>query len=188
MKSEIAFEIDLSDYSVHQLSLEDVPALQALFEKCLDYMLLVDGHPAGPNAAAEEFQDVPPGKSLQDKFLFGIVDAKNELVGELDVMRAYPDESTWWIGLLLLDPQVRSRGIGERVLEGFCGHVKANGGKAIMLGVVAENEKAYRFWDRMGFELVQEREPQQFGNKTHVVRVMRRSLQEKTFAAGSVQK
>ncbi len=176
MRKETAFDIGLPGYSIHCLTPEDAPALQRLFEKCQDYMLLVDGHPAGPDAAAGEFEDRPPGKSVEDKFLFGIMDARNEMIGELDVLRAYPDESTWWIGLLLLDPNVRSQGIGERALEGVAAYAKTNGGRAIMLGVVAENERADRFWCRSGFERVQDREPQQFGEKTHIVRVMRRLL------------
>ncbi len=176
MESKTAFNVDLPGHSIHQLGLEDAPALQALFEKCADYMLLVDGHPAGPDSAAGELQDRPPGKSIEDKFLFGIFNAQNELVGELDVLRDYPDEGTWWIGLLLLDPAVRSVGIGEKVLEGFVDYARGNGGTAIMLGVVAENKRATRFWTRMGFEWVLDREPQHFGRKTHIVQVMRRSF------------
>ncbi len=178
MESDIAFEMGLPGYSIHRLTSQDAPVLQRLFEKCQDYMLLVDGHPAVPNAAVGEFQDRPPGKSIEDKFLFGIVDSHNELVGELDVLRAYPEEDTWWIGLLLLNPAVRSQGIGEKVLEGFVDYVRANDGKAIMLGVVAENKSAYRFWIRMGFEWVFDREPQHFGRKTHIVQVMRRTVIE----------
>lgn len=179
MESETNFDIGMAGYSIHRLRLEDAAALQALFEKCADYMLLVDGHPAGPNSAVSELQSRPPGKPIEDKFMFGIMNSQNDLVGELDVMRAYPDETTWWIGLLLIEPSARSLGLGEKVVEGFTHYVKSNGGQAIMLGVVAENEKAHRFWSRMGFELVLEREPQAFGEKTHVVRVMRRSLNDR---------
>jgi hypothetical protein len=49
----------LQDYSVHRLSLDDIGAIQGLFEKWLDYMLLVDGHPADPNTVEEEFQSIP---------------------------------------------------------------------------------------------------------------------------------
>lgn len=161
---------------MHQLLREDSGAIQELWERCLDYMLLVDGHPAGPDAGEEEFQDAPPGRSLDDKFLFGIVNQQNELVGLLDVFRWYPDETSWWIGLLLFIPQVRSQGFGQKVLQGFTEHVRANGGQAIMLGVVGENELAYKFWSRMGFELMRQTEPRQFGNKTQVVNVMRRTL------------
>jgi len=110
--------------------------------------------------------------------MFGIIDPLKELVGVLDVLHGYPDEVTWWIGLLLFAPDIRSQGIGKAVLEGFTEYVKPSGGQAIMLGVVEENERAYRFWSKMGFELIQETEPRQFGNKTHTIRIMRRKLEE----------
>jgi len=176
MKNEIAFDVEEQDYSVRLLTYEDVKAIQRLYEKCVDYMLLVDGHPAGQNAAEEEFQDLPPGRSADDKFMFGIVDPLNELIGVLDVMRWYPDEATWWIGLLLLVPEIRSQGVGEKVLKGFTEYVKMNGGKAIMLGVVEDNEHAYQFWSKMGFEFIRDTEPRSFGNKTQTVHIMCQKL------------
>jgi GNAT superfamily N-acetyltransferase len=178
MKNEIAFDVEEQDYSVRLLTYEDVKALQRLYEKCVDYMLLVDGHPAGQNAAEEEFQDLPPGRSADDKFMFGIVDPLNELIGVLDVMRWYPDEATWWIGLLLLVPEIRSQGVGKKVLKGFTEYVKMNGGKAIMLGVVEDNERAYQFWSKMGFEFIRDTEPRSFGNKTQIVHIMSQKLCE----------
>jgi GNAT superfamily N-acetyltransferase len=175
MRAEMAFDIGLQGYSVHRLSLEDIGALQGLYEKCLDYMLLVDGHPADPNAVGQEFQEVPPGKSLDDKFMFGIVNRQNDLVGLLDALRGYPDETTWWIGLLLFTPKVRSQGIGQKVVQVFSEYARAGG---IMLGVVEENMPAYKFWSRMGFEFVRKTEPQQFGNKTQTVNIMHRTLME----------
>jgi GNAT superfamily N-acetyltransferase len=178
MEIDIAFNIDVQDYSVHQLMREDVKAIQLLYEKCLDFLLLVDGHPPGKNAAEEEFQNIPPGRSEDDKFIFGIVDPLNELIGVLDVISCYPNEATWWIGLLLLVPNFRSQDIGKKVIKGFIEYVKVSGGKAIMLGVVEENEHAFRFWSKMGFEFIRETEPKQFGNKTHAVRIMRQKLQD----------
>ena len=171
-----SFDIPLPAYSVRRLLLRDIGAIQGLFEKCLDYMLLVDGHPADPNAVEEEFQEVPPGKPQEDKFVFGIVNRQNELVGLLDVLRWYPDETTWWIGLLLFASEVRSQGLGQKVLQGFAEYVQASGAQGIMLGVVDENKLAYKFWSRMGFEFVRKTEPRQFGDKTQTVIVMRRLL------------
>lgn len=176
MKNEIAFDIEDQNYSVHLLTHDDVKAIQTLYEKCVDYMLLVDGHPAGKNAAEEEFQYLPPGRSADDKFMFGIVDPLNELIGVLDVMRGYPDGVTWWIGLLLLVPELRSQGVGEKVLKGFTEYVKVNDGKAIMLGVVDDNKRAYQFWSKKGFEFIRETEPRPFGNKTQTVSIMRQKL------------
>ena len=176
MKTETAFDIGLQNSTVHRLLHEDIRTVQTLFEKCLDYMLLVDGHAADPNGVAEDFQSVPPGKSHEDKFMFGIVNQQNDLVGYLDTLCWYPDETTWWIGLLLFTPETRSHGLGQKVIQGFAEYVRESGSQAIMLGVVEENKLAYKFWNRMDFELVRKTEPRQFGNKTHSVCVMRRAL------------
>jgi GNAT superfamily N-acetyltransferase len=176
LKPKTVISLGLRGYSVHRLSPEDSRAIQALFDKCLDFMLLVDGHPAGAHAGEEEFQDVPPGRSPADKLMLGIFDQQGALVGLLDAMKDYPDEGTWWIGLLLFLPEVRSQGLGHVVVSWFAEYVQGNGGQAIMLGVVEENERAYQFWERMGFELVSKTEPRRFGDKTQTVSVMRKLI------------
>jgi GNAT superfamily N-acetyltransferase len=176
MKTEIAFEIDTQDYWAHQLLIEDIGAIRVLCDECLDFMMLIDGRPANPASVEEDFHDVPDGYSSDDKSVFGIIDRNNGLVGMLDVLRGYPEKSTWWIGLLMLAPQVRSSGIGKKVLEGFSEFVLADGCRTIMLGVVEENSRAIQFWSRMGFSLVRKSEPKEFGNKTHIVWVMRKEL------------
>ncbi len=178
LKKETIFDIGHPAYSVRRLWLEDIGAIQVLFEKSLDYMLLVDGHAADPNAVAEEFQSVPPGKLYEDKFVFGIADRQGDLVGVLDTVRCYPDETTWWIDTLLLVPEARSQGLGQMVVRAFAEYVRANGGQAIMLGVVEENQRAFQFWRKRGFQLVRQTEPQQFGNKTQTVSIMCRTLQD----------
>jgi len=178
MRTDHAFEINMQAYSVKQLSLEDLTAVQALCVKCLDYMLLVDGRPADPIEVEKDFFEVPSGNQPEDKFVFGIMNGQNELVGLLDVVRSYPEPNIWWIGLLMFLPEVRSQGMGRQVLEDFAEFVRANGGQAIMLGVVEENARAWQFWSRVGFELVRVTESREFGNKTHTVRIMRRNLSE----------
>lgn len=176
MKAENFLNMGSQIYSVRRLSPGDAEAIQALYEKCLDFMLLVDGRAASPNAGNEEFEDIPAGKSQNDHFVFGIVDRQDKLVGLLDTLRGYPDENTWWIGLLLMAPEVRSLGLGQTVVQGFSEYVQAAGIQAIMLGVVEENQRASQFWKKIGFEFERKTEPRQFGNKTHTVIIMRRRL------------
>lgn len=176
MGVETIFEIGSPDYAVRWLSLEDTTALQELFDKCLDYLLLVDGQGPAAHAAEEEFRSVPDGRSPDDKFLLGIVNQRANLIGFLEGLRHHPDEKTWWIGLLLLAPEIRGQGIGHKVVQGFCRYARMRGCQAIMLGVVDDNERAYEFWKRLGFELLHKTEPRRFGNKSHAVRVMRRML------------
>ncbi len=176
MKPEFEFEIGLPEYTVQQLTLEDLGEIQTIYEKCLDYVLLIDGHAADPAGIEEDFQFVPSGKSIDDKFVYGIIHRKAGMVGLLDTLRWYPDQTTWWIGEFLIMPDARSQGLGEKVIESFVEYARARGAQAIMLGVVAENVRAYKFWNRIGFAFVRETEPRQFGNKTQTVKVMRRVL------------
>jgi ribosomal protein S18 acetylase RimI-like enzyme len=176
MKPETGFDIDLQDYSVRLLSPGDTESLQELFEQCRDYFLVVDGQEPTPNAAKEEFDSVPSGKSLNDKLVFGIIHNHENLVGVLDCLREYPDESTWWIGLLLLRPNVRNQGVGQMVVHSFKSYVRSNGGQAVALGVVQDNQRAFGFWKKLGFAFLRATEPRRFGNKTQTVDVLRQTL------------
>jgi ribosomal protein S18 acetylase RimI-like enzyme len=178
MKTETEFDINVQDYFVHRLGHEDIGAIQALCEKCVDYMLLVDGHPAEPNGVEEDFLSIPAGKAYDDKFVFGIMNQQKEMIGLLETLRWYPDEKTWWIGLLLFTPETRSQGMGQKVIQGFVEYVKLRGAQAIMLGVVEENTLAYKFWEKMGFVFVRKTEPRKFGNKTQTVSIMCRSISD----------
>jgi GNAT superfamily N-acetyltransferase len=170
--------LTLSDpqYSVCILQLDHTEALQNLFEQCADYTLLVEGQGVSPDAARDTFEDVPPGHPLEHKFVYGILNEMGELTGVLEGMRHYPEEGVWWIGLFLLDPAVRGQELGQKVIAAFADFVRINDGSALMLGVVEDNQAAYRFWQGQGFVLVRTTEPRTFGSKTQRVFVLRREL------------
>jgi ribosomal protein S18 acetylase RimI-like enzyme len=127
--------------------------LQAFYESCRDYVELVTGAPPGPNEARDLLTALPPKKSREDKFVIGLFDAPGHLVGVLDVIRGYPAEREWYLGLLLFGPSSRGRGLGERVYRRLEEWVRAEGGKVIHLIVQEQNPAAIRFWKRMGFEV-----------------------------------
>jgi len=170
------FQIDDPHYHVGKLEPEHSALLQKLFDRCADYAMIVEGEGVSPTAAQEIFQAVPPGRSLSDKFMVGLWDRGGDIVGLLEGMRHYPDETTWWIGLLMLAPEVRGRGLGRKLVQSFCEYVRTEHGTSMMLGVVEENQSAYRFWQGLGFELVRQTEPRPFGKKIQVVYVMRKAV------------
>ncbi len=164
-----------SDISLRLLDPDDMPALQGLLERCADFSQLVEGEPPSVHAAQDMLADLPPGRYLADKFLFGIF-RENFLAGVLDAVRGYPQEGVWWIGLLLLDPAQRGCGAGEQALNIFTTFAGEQGAQALMLGVVEENVRGLQFWQRMGFELVERRPPCLFGRKEQVVLVLRKEF------------
>jgi GNAT superfamily N-acetyltransferase len=175
----MVFEGKLGEFSVRRLAADDIPALQRLFEKCQDYAMIVEGESASPNAANDIFNAAPPGRPLEEKFIFGLIDQHEEITGVLEGMRDYPDEATWWIGLLLLAPEGRGQGSGRKLVQRFMEYVRSHGGERVMLGVVEDNHQAYSFWQRMGFVLVRVTEPRQFGKKTQAVYVMQQDAAAK---------
>jgi GNAT superfamily N-acetyltransferase len=156
-------------YRIRLVGDEDAGELQALLEKCVDYCMLVDGHPPGPSAASWLICDCPPGKSIHDKVVLGIYSLRKHMVGVLDALRDYPLAGDWWIGLLLLDPRNRNKGLGSMTVRSFAGWVALQGARRILLGVVDANDQALSFWHSLGFVEVERQPPRQFGNLAHVV-------------------
>lgn len=176
MDSATGLELALANYWVRRLEPNDEDVLQQLYEQCADYAYLVDGHLPPPTAAREEFLAVPEGKTLQDKFMFGLFDTRNVLVGLIEAIQHYPDDRSWWVGLMMIAPQQRGRGLGSDFYKAFERWVLAQGAQQVMLSVVEENEQGYHFWQKIGFDVIRKAPPKQFGNKTHVRYVMRRAV------------
>ena len=170
----------LPGYLIKYLRSEDTIDLRTLLEKCADYSLLVTGSLPKSSAAPSLLVDRPDGKTLDDKFVFGIFTRQKELIGVLDVLRDYPAQHDWWLGLLLFDPRVRGQGLGQRVYGAFEQWVSRQGARCVYLGVVEENHRAYQFWQMLGFEEVKRHEAMRAGNAKHVVIVMLRVLTKKS--------
>lgn len=142
----------LDGYEVVRLGRERAADLQALYERCTDYHQLYEGIPTRPTTAAEELLALPSGKGLRDKFALGIYTADGALIGYLDLIRDFPRAGEWWLGLLMLDPRVRAKGLGSAVYHGAAEWTARRGAGAIWLAVLEQNSSVERFWKRHGFE------------------------------------
>lgn len=125
--------------------------LQAFLDRCSEYFELVTGQPPGPREAADLLRALPRGKTRDDKFVLGLFDAPGHLIGVLDVIRDFPRPREWFLGLLLFEPTLRGKKLGDRVFRRLEDWIRAQGGTAIHLVVEEVNPGALRFWQRMGF-------------------------------------
>ncbi len=178
MNNLIDFPLVSSEYSVKQLLPEDVEVFQGLYDRCTDFALLTNGVAFSPTAAREEFEIVPPGKTTQDVYIFGLFDPCNILSGAIASLRHYPDNRTWWIGLMMLAPEQRSRGLGTDFYRGFEHWVSMQDVTQISLCVIEANDLGLRFWQKMGFETTRKTPPRQYGIKIHQLFVLSRDLNE----------
>ncbi|MGB3536246.1 MAG: GNAT family N-acetyltransferase [Microcoleaceae cyanobacterium] len=176
MDQLIYFYLEDSDYFVQQLTLKDIDIFQKLYGQCTDFIELTYGHPPSPTIAREDFNDVPEGKTIEDLYILGLFNPDNRLIGIIKAVRYYPDNKTWWIGLMMLNPQHRKKGIGTKFYQAFEHWILKQDASTISLFVIKANQLGLQFWNRMGFEIIREIPPRQFDNKTHEGYVVSRIL------------
>ncbi|MBD2448928.1 GNAT family N-acetyltransferase [Nostoc sp. FACHB-152] len=176
MDDSIRFLLENAAHTVKKLGLSDEKILQQLYEQCTDYAILTDGHPPLSSAAAEEFLALPEGKTIQDKFILGLFAPDDTLVGMLETIRHYPDEKSWWIGLMMLSPEHRGKGLGSQLYQAYETWVIQQSAQFVCLAVLEENQPGFNFWQKLGFEVIRIAPPQQFGNKVHRRYVLRRQV------------
>ncbi|HZH15129.1 MAG TPA: GNAT family N-acetyltransferase [Archangium sp.] len=174
-KGEALFEV--GGYRVRRVSEEDAPLIRELGERCLDHLELHYGSPPDPGQMIRDLlTDLPPGKTLGDKFGMGVFDRAERLVGAIDVIRDYPEPREWYLGLLVLEPGQRNQGLGARLLEALTHWLLRHDAAYLRLAVSEHNAPGLRFWKRSGFQPVKQ-VVAEFGNKTSLFHVMRRELE-----------
>jgi ribosomal protein S18 acetylase RimI-like enzyme len=166
------------EFAAVELGPADIPRLQRLLERCVDYFELVGGEAPGPQEAAEMLVDRPPGRPVDSGMAIGLISADGALCGVISAARDYPQPGEWWIGLILVDPARRSQGLGAAACRGFEEFAARGGARQVGIGVVQANQKALHFWKRLGYEQVERRPPQRYGQRDHVVLVLKKQLDQ----------
>jgi RimJ/RimL family protein N-acetyltransferase len=176
MVSIIEFKLSDFDCSVKNLAINDADILQQLYEKCADYNYLIEEQPPSATAALEEFTAIPDGKTLDDKYILGIFNSQNELIGLIEGMRNYPEEKVWWVGLIMLAPAHRCKGLLYPLLKQFEQYIANQGMDYVMASIIETNSKVLRLWKRMGFKIVRQVERQQPNTASHLWFIVRRKV------------
>ncbi|MFY0581841.1 GNAT family N-acetyltransferase [Cystobacter fuscus] len=141
-----------ADLTAERVADADVECLQPLLARCEDYHQLVYGRPATEDEARRMPSERPPGLTPDQPHLLALCAMHGGKVGVLEGLRDYPSPGEWYLGLLLLVPEVRGQGRGEAVLRAYVDWVRAEGGRLLRLAAVEQNEAGRRFWARMGFQ------------------------------------
>jgi GNAT superfamily N-acetyltransferase len=135
-----------------ELGAGDLPALQALFERCSAFFQLVHGAPPRPDEAARWLAEPVPGKRPEDRRAFGLRDDEERLVGAVDVVRDHPVAQDYWLGTMVIEPSIRGIGLGAWLHAQVLAWIRAQGARGVQLCVPRENPGALRFWAREGYE------------------------------------
>ncbi len=129
-----------------------VDDVQALCVRSADYFSAVTGHAPGLTAGLQLLDATRVPVTRAQRILWGVFTPRGALIGVLDVLRDHPNSGTWTIGLLLLDPEWRRRGVGRHVVERLLPWMRDRGAHAARLGVLTGSD-AQRFWEAVGFTI-----------------------------------
>jgi len=142
------------------LNSNDAPRLQILLEKCVDYLSFQDEGPVQQNAATELLESVPEGVRPSNKSVIGIFQADTKtLIGVIDLIEHYQEIGTATLGLMLLEPESRKRGIGRLAYQQLEVLLLERGISKIRLAVLFGNENGLSFWKSLGFKETGEIKP-----------------------------
>ncbi len=118
--------------------------------RAADYVTLEVGHAPNMDFVDSFFTAAPPGLTEEDLLHFAIMEGP-AMVGMLCIAHGYEFPDDWWIGLVLLDPAFRGRGIGKTVVQQIRARAQAQGIASLKLSVLEANPRAMNFWIREGF-------------------------------------
>jgi GNAT superfamily N-acetyltransferase len=143
---------DVESFRIRRLDREADRALVSdLFARAADHVRLESGLAPSAATVTAFFDGCPPNRTPEDKILLGLQFQGRPLQGVLEILRGHPEPGDWYLGLLLLDPSARGRGIGRRVIDWLAASASHRGARRFLVCVLEENRKGRAFWAREGF-------------------------------------
>lgn len=168
---ESMIELSGEKYLFKQLSTVNKRQVYDLYCQCDDYFQMAEGKVADGSNVKELFEELPPGKQMQDKEIYGLFQ-QGVMMGVVDLVKDYPEKGEWIIGLLLLDPSVRNKGLGRAAHKTILEHSLDQGAEKLRVGVLEQNNQGLSYWTKLGYKEISRTEKRPFGDKESVVIVM----------------
>lgn len=144
----------LDGYAIRAAIAADEADACELFNADPEYFEIVNGCPPGPAEFQSLITELAPGKTYEDKFVYCVFGQDAKIAAIVDIIRNYPADEIWFVGLLFVARDLRGRGLGGKLIEALCAHIAEAGGHAARIAVAEDNQGAMRFWQRSGFHLL----------------------------------
>ena len=79
-------------------------------------------------------------------------------MGIINLITAYPDDETVFIGFFMLNISHQHKGIASNIIRDTKAYLKTEGYQKIRLGVDKGNPQSFSFWKKNGFKVISEDE------------------------------
>ncbi|WP_088925379.1 GNAT family N-acetyltransferase [Burkholderia multivorans] len=121
-----------------------------VFNEASSYTQLVESRSPCAEDVDDFFFSRPMEADVEQKAVFGFY-IDMDMVGCTDIIRSYPTDDCFWIGLLLFSEARQGRGHGKAALGLLIEMARGWGYREAQLAVISSNLRAYAFWQREGF-------------------------------------
>lgn len=136
-------------FQVRQLDGSEADKVFALYQSNPQYFEAMNDTPSLESVKADMVA-LPPKKKPEDKHYLGFFD-ENRLLAVMDLIEAYPDSETAFIGLFMVDGAYHNQGIGSSMISEVLFTLKTNGFSRVRLGYIETNIQSEAFWYKNGF-------------------------------------
>lgn len=153
--------------SFRLLGPQDHAAVLDLFRRAEDYTLLESGRLPGPETAADFFASAPPGGDPASGLRPGLF-IDGVLQGIAEIAFGFPSPDDAYLGLMLLAPAARGRGLGAAFLDHIIALARDRAATRLCLAVLQANPRGRAFWERHGFRHELSVPAAQFGDRWHI--------------------
>lgn len=155
----------------------DVPAIAAFYAESPEYLRLVEAREPGPADATDFVRDLPPPEfSYTDHYALLLRDADGRVDGLMMVATDLPAAGVWHLGLFIAATRLHGSGFAQAAHAAYERWARDGGARWLRLGVVTQNERAIRFWQRQGYAEMRRREGVAAGARTNTVILMAKPL------------
>lgn len=137
-----------NEYNVKKIIEKDIESVLDLYNSNPNYFKCFPPMPSVESIKLD-MSTLPPGCDMHNKYYLGYWSVK-ELVGVLDIILAYPDDKTIFIGLFMIDKRFQGSGRGSKIITELIEFFKLDY-KFIQLAFMKDNKAAQAFWEKNGF-------------------------------------
>ncbi|MFH8341099.1 GNAT family N-acetyltransferase [Streptomyces sp. AM6-12] len=135
---------------VRELGPADEAPLIRLFEECEDYFLAATGLPSAPGDVQSLCYALPEGAHPDAKVLL-VLERDGVVAGVVDAVRDHPEPGAVAVGLFLLAPWARGRGLGHTLARSLL--ARAGNAPLVTATVPPGWRPSERFLERLGFDI-----------------------------------
>ena len=118
-----------------------------------------------------DMKALPQGKTDAEKYYIGFFEGQ-KLIAIMDMVFAFPDDETVYIGLFMVDHDVQGYGSGSIIIEEYAEYIRTLGKKTIQLAFAKGNLQSEAFWQKNGFV----RTGKEVQNEGYIAVCMKREL------------